>query len=205
MKVVLFGAGGHGKVAMDCCRSIYPSADIVVGDDGAGIQDTEFCGCRVIGGRATVTADFRGWSCHVAIGANRMRGALFELFRLAGLVPLTLTHQSAIVSASAEIGAGTLVMPRVVVNAGALIGEDCILNTGAIIEHDCVIGDHVHISPGAVLGGGVRVGSYAHVGLGAVILPGAVIGEDAVVGAGAVVLKRVEAGAKVVGVPAREL
>ncbi len=205
MRVVVFGAGGHGKVALECCRSNYPNAEIVVADDREERWGSEFSGHPVIGGRATVSTDFVGWSFHVAVGENRTRGALFALFKLAGLTPLTLVHPSAIVSVSAGIGAGTLVMPRVVINAGARIGEDCILNTGAIVEHDCEIGDHAHLSPGTVLGGGVHVGPFAHVGLGAVILPGAEVGEGAMVGAGAVVLRRVEAGARVVGVPAREL
>jgi acetyltransferase EpsM len=205
MNVVLFGAGGHGKVVLDCCRSCVPTAEVVFGDDGAGRREGSYCGCAVVGGRAVICMFKEGWYYHVAIGDNRLRGEAFLFFLQAGLSPLTLVHPSSVVSDSAVVGAGTLVMPRVVVNAGARIGVNCILNTGAIIEHDCVIGDHTHVSPGAVLGGGVQIGAYTHVGLGAVILPGAEIGCEAVIGAGAVVLRRVDAGVTVIGVPARRI
>ena len=77
-----------------------------------------------------------------------------------------LIHPSAFVSGWTRLGAGTVLMPRVVVNADAIIGRDCILNTGAIVEHDCHIGDHVHIAPGVILGGGVRIEPSSLLGLG---------------------------------------
>jgi serine acetyltransferase len=61
------------------------------------------------------------------------------------------------------------------------------------------------IDPGAVLTGRVRIGSEVEVGSGAVLIPDSAVGDGAAVGAGAVVVRPVEAGATVVGVPARPL
>lgn len=199
MKLILWGAGGHGKVVLDVARGSGVYEEIAFMDDDPAVG-REFAGCPVFLGIPKGYEEFL-----VSIGVNRTRAACYSKVLNVGLRPATLIDPSAVISASAKIGCGTVVMPRVVVNADAVIGENCILNTGAIVEHDCKIGDHSHISPGAVLGGGVKVGRFAHLGIGVNVLPGAVIGEGAVVGAGAVVLAEIPAGVTAVGVPARVL
>ena len=93
-----------------------------------------------------------------------------------------------IISPSAKIGYGTVVMPKAVINAGSKIGIHTIINTNAIVEHDNQIGDYVHISC-AVLAGGVKVGNLSHIALNATVLPLVEIGSHCVVGAGATVIK----------------
>ena len=203
-QLLLWGAGGHAKVVLDCAVAARAFQDIAFIDDA---PIGEFCGHPVLGTRALLAAVLRqGYSeILVSIGDNSIRAACFALALEHGLAGAIIIHPSATVSPSASIAAGTVIMPGAIVNAGARIGRNCIVNTAAIIEHDCIIGDHVHISPGVALGGGVRIGAMAHLGLGAIALPGAAIGERAIVGAGSVVLKTVAPATTVVGVPARVL
>jgi sugar O-acyltransferase (sialic acid O-acetyltransferase NeuD family) len=203
--LVLWGAGGHGKVVFDVARAMGVFKTISFIDDACEEQAREFCACQVLAAsRYLQLSSGKGGAQYlVSIGKNKMRAACFQQALDNGLAPATLVHPSAVISESARLGDGTVVMPRVVINAGAQIGRDCIVNTAAVVEHDCRIGDHVHLSPGVLLGGGVTVHSLAHVGIGAIALPGTEIGEGAVVGAGAVVLHSVPAGVTVAGVPAR--
>ena len=60
-----------------------------------------------------------------------------------------------VVSPSAKIGSGTVVMASAVINADAEIGNHVIINTNAVVEHDSKISDFVHISPSATLTGAV--------------------------------------------------
>ena len=204
MRLLLWGAGGHGKVVYDVVAAVGAFEEVALIDDNPALR---LCtpGPPVVGTSEALDAlRQQGYDCClVSIGPNQARARCFRTALAHGLSPATAVHPSAIVSPSASIGAGTVVMPNAVINAGARVGQNCIINTGAIVEHDCVIGNHVHISPRVALGGGVTVGPYAHIGIGAVVLPGAIVGEEAVVGAGAVVLKEAPAHCTVVGVPAR--
>jgi len=205
--LVLWGAGGHGKVVLDVARAMGRFGTISFIDDACERPGREFCDCQVFEASRYLQL-LKGKGCSqylVSIGKNEMRAACFQRALEHGLLPVRLVHPSAVISESARLEDGTVVMARVVINAGAQIGKNCILNTAAVVEHDCRVGDHVHLSPGVLLGGGVTVHSFAHVGLGAIALPGAEIGEGAIVGAGAVVLGSVPSGTTVVGIPARDL
>ena len=114
-------------------------------------------------------------------------------------------HPRAVVSPTATLGRGTVVLPGAIINAAATIGEAVILNTGCIVEHECVVEDGVHLSPNATLCGGVRCKPRAWVAAGSTVIPLKVIGEGAVVGAGSTVIGDVPDGVTVVGSPARPI
>ena len=202
--LLIWGAGGHGKVVLDVARSTGCFEHIAFMDDDHTKNRLTFCDCPLLSGPEELHC-VPGSTFVVAVGDNRARALCFSRALENGLSPVALVHPTAVIAPSASIGPGTVVMPGVIVNAGAVIGEDCIINTGAVVEHDCRIEAHVHISPRVVLGGGVRVGPFAHVGIGAVVLPSAVVGEEAIVGAGAVVLREAPARCTVVGVPAKAI
>jgi len=205
--LVLWGASGHGKVVLDIARAMGGFTTISFVDDACERSGLDFCDCPVFGAGQHLQwlRDRGGAKYVVSIGHNEMRAACFQRAFDHGLLPATLIHPAAVVSKSARLEDGTVVMAKAVINADARIGKNCIVNTAAVVEHDCRIGDHVHLSPGVLLGGGVTVHSFAHVGIGAIALPGAEIGAGAIVGAGAVVLDSVPSGATVVGIPARAL
>jgi acetyltransferase EpsM len=204
--LVLWGAGGHGKVVLDIASAMGAFGAISFIDDASEGLAHEFCGCEVSEASRYLQSLNKARSQYVvSIGRNELRAACFQRAFEHGLLPVTLVHPSAVISPSAQLDDGTVVMARAVINASAQVGKNCIVNTAAVVEHDCRVGDHVHLSPGVLLGGDVTVHSFAHVGIGAIALPGVEIGEGAIVGAGAVVLDSVPAGATYVGVPARPL
>lgn len=203
--LLLWGAGGHGKVVLDIARASQLYTLIAFVDDSLDPARPALHGAEILGCpdelESLLAAGYQ--SLVVSVGNNQARARCFKTATGMGFARPALVHPTAVVSPNARLGAGTVVMPRAVVNAGAEIGENAIVNTAAVVEHDCRIGDHVHLSPGVVLGGGVTVRAFAHLGLGAIALPGTVIGDYAVVGAGAVVLRSVPSGMTVAGVPAR--
>ena len=202
--LLIWGAGGHGRVVLDAARSTRTFERIVFMDEDHKRMGHAFCDCPLIGGSEKLHS-LTGCAFIIAIGNNRIRSQCFGRALAGDLLPAALIHATAIISPTARIGRGTVVMAGAIVNAGTVIDENCIINSGAIIEHDCRIQPHAHISPGVVLGGGVSVGRLAHIGIGAIVLPGATVGEESIVGAGAVVLREAPAHCTSVGVPAKAL
>jgi sugar O-acyltransferase (sialic acid O-acetyltransferase NeuD family) len=208
--IVVYGAGGHGKVVADAAELQGYEVRAFL-DDGPGRDGVAFFGRPVATWErflAAAKSGTGGWQeCGVAmaIGANVVRERLQRKVAEAGVRVVTVVHPRAVVARTARLGAGTVVIAGATVNPDAIVGLGAIVNTGAVVEHDCVVGDFAHFSPNATLGGDVHVGVRTHMGLGAVALPGVRIGADVRVGAGAVVHRNVADGLTVVGVPARPL
>lgn len=204
MMVVIYGAGGHGKVVADILR--HQPGVTLAGfiDDCVELHGKTIAGYRVLGG-FDLLQDKRFDQCKLvlAIGDNRARRKLSELVGKMGYEFANAIHPSCQLGSDVSVGKGTVMMANVVVNAGSVVGNHAILNTGATVDHDCLVGDFCHISPGVHLAGGVTVEEGVHVGIGASVLPNVRIGRDSVIGAGAAVTEDIPPGVLAVGVPTR--
>lgn len=187
-KLLIIGAGGHGKVVYDIAESTKRFDEICFLDDAVkGI----FYKSRVVGTVDDINKYSNDYSFIVAIGNNKVRRSLQEVLKKQQAKIETLIHCSAVISSSVVIGQGTVVMPNVVVNADTKISEGCIVNTASIVEHDCNIGNFCHISPNVTICGTVSVGESTWVGAGATIINNISICSDVIVGAGSIVLKSI--------------
>lgn len=208
--LVIFGAGGHGRVAADCAASMLAAGragwrELVFLDPEHG--HSRQSGRWTIHGPDQAIADFDPdtTDCFAAVGDNGLRKRIQEAAVQRGYRFAVLVHPSAVVGSDVSFGDGTLVMPNAVVNFGATVGNGSIVNTGAIVEHDCGIGAWVHLAPGSVLGGDVKVGDGSFVGLGARVLPGLEVCPGAVIGGGATVTRPIARPGIYVGTPARPI
>jgi len=191
--IYIYGASGHGLVVADVARACGYD-DILFIDDG----ENGYLTFEEVNKNAHIPIAF-------GIGSNTIRAKLLEKAQNSGFEIVSLTHPSAIISASATIGKGTVIMPSVVVNAKATIGDGIILNTGCIIEHECVVEDFVHISPKVALAGNIKVGAFSHIGIGSNVIQGIIIGKNTVIGAGSVVVKNIGNFKKAYGNPCKEI
>lgn len=200
-QLLVIGAGGHARVVIDVARAA--GFDPVAALDLAGVGAA--CnGVEVIGGDELTASMFAKGvrQAVVAIGDNALRSRIGLRLCDIGFSLPSIVHPSAIVSPSARIGDGTVVMPLAVINAAATIGAMVIVNTNAVIEHDCAIGDGAHIAPGCRLGGIVSVGNQTLIGIGSVVRPEARIGDHAVIGAGSTVIGNIDGHQVATGCPA---
>ena len=204
-RLLIVGAGGHGRVVADAADASGKWSEIAFVDDR--YPELSSSGpWPVVGSLSDLKGLQEYWdSVVVAIGDNRLRLKLQQEASYVGFSIASVIHPSAQISRQVSIGEGSVVFANAVVNTGSSLGRSVILNTAATIDHDGVIGDAVHISPGAHLAGNVGVGEYAWVGIGAAVINGINIGPGATVGAGASVIRDVTTGQTVVGVPARDI
>ncbi|MDD5265197.1 MAG: acetyltransferase [Candidatus Bipolaricaulis sp.] len=204
--VVIYGAGGHGRVVLDAALRVPGLRVVGVIDDASTLRGQRLLTTEILGDVSVLSEPrFRLCRVVVAIGDPASREAAAARVAAAGLGFAAIVHPTAFLAYGVSLGEGAMVLPMAVVHTGGSIGAHAIVNTGAIVEHDCRVGDYAHVAPGARLGGGVIVGRAALVGIGASILPGVRVGECAVVGVGAAVISDVRAGAVVGGSPARIL
>lgn len=200
--IILYGAGGHGKVIADMVEKEGKFEIAGFLDDTA--QATAF-GIPILGGKEVIPKlKEKGITAAVVcIGAGDARKTVQQMLKSAGMEIVTVRHPSAQVARGASIGEGTVLMPQTVVGPDTVIGEGCIINTAATVDHDCVIGAFTHIAPGANIAGSVTVGALSHIGIGTAIKQGVRIGSNVTVGAGSVVIDDLPDGVTAYGVPAK--
>lgn len=196
-RLVIVGAGGHGKVVADIAlKNGYK--DICFVDDNA---TGECLGYPIIGTSAVLERlDDLKTDFIIAVGNNEIRKRVAESHDVNWV---SLIHPSAQIGVNVKIGKGTVVMAGVVINACASIGQHCIINSCAVVEHDNILADYVHISPNTALGGTVHIGECAHIGIGATVKNNINVCSNCRIGAGAVVVKDIFAGGVYIGIPAR--
>lgn len=199
-KLVIIGAGGHGKVCgdialqMDCYPEIYFLDDYAEGM----VMNIPIIGKISDYSKWIAVADF-----FVAIGNSKVREKYLTMLKETGASIAALIHPGCVLGARVSIGCGTAVMAGAVINPDARIGEGVIINTAASVDHDNVIGDYCHISVGSHLAGTVVIGEHTMIGAGATVINNVKICSGCMIGAGAVVVKDIEEQGTYVGVPAR--
>ena len=198
--ISILGSGGHARVVIEALRSNNKCMDIYIMDENKPSQCL-LLGCYSI----NLLTD---WSrleknFHVAVGSNEVRCRMSKSAISLGKKPISVIHDSALISESALILDGSFVAANVVIASEAQVKSGCIINHSAVIDHDCFIGEYSHIAPNATLGGSVQVGQQCLIGAGAVVLPNISIGDYVKVGAGSVVTKNIPSGKICVGNPAK--
>ena len=198
----IFGAGGHGKVVAEVAQACSWTVGGFIDDNlPAGSQVNRI---EVVDRSLESFAGQKEHAVFIALGDDRLRHHMGRAQRQSGCHTPILIHPSAVVSPSASIGEGTVIMAGAVIQSCATLGTDCIVNTAATVDHDCKIADAAQICPGAHLAGNVSVGERAFIGTGANIVPGIAVGDEACVAAGATVIANVDARSLVAGTPAVE-
>lgn len=197
-QLVIIGAGGHGVV----CAEI---AKLCGYDRIVFLDDKESSTAPISGPVDSYTKYLEDSDFFVAIGDNQTRRVLLERLENSKADIISLVHPSAVISDTAVIGKGSVVMAGAVINARTRISNGVIINTCSSVDHDCKIKDYAHISVGAHIAGVVNVGDEVFVGAGATVINMVTVCSGCIIGAGGVVICDLLEKGTYVGVPVKKI
>ena len=199
--VVVYGAGGHGKVIADALTASGQKVLAFI-DGNVSLRGSTVLDLPIYFADEWLRSQ-PGALVALGVGDNVVREQVAMRVKHCGCSVISVVHPGAIVARSAMIGEGVTIMAGAVLNPDCAIGDGVIINTSAIVEHDVRIDRYVHLSPNCAVGGGAQIGAFAHVGMGASVLPFKRVGINCVIGAGAVVVSDIPDEQVAYGVPAR--
>ena len=203
LRVLIIGAGGHGKVLLDTLQTRGDCTVICLIDQEPGKKGTRTLGVEDMGDDDRVEQYKPGEVLLVngvgSVGLPEARKRIFENWKSKGYSFHKVTHPGAIISRTARLEEDAQVLAGTVIQTDAVIGRNIIVNIRASVDHDCTIGDHCHIAPGVTLSGGIKIGPCCHIGTGATIIQGIEVGQNSVVGAPNRALKDLPSGSKFLG------
>lgn len=197
-RLIIIGAGGHGRVCAE-------AASLNGYNEIAFLDDRSIDGLNVIDSTDNFVKYIHDSVFFVAIGDNAIRADYISKIKKSGGRLVRICHPQSVVSVSAKIGAGTVVMAGAVVQADAVIGEGVIINTCSSVDHDCVIGDFSHVAVGARLAGAVKLGDFVFAGANCAVSNNLSITDRCIIGAGTAVIHDITKSGTYVGVPARRV
>lgn len=147
-KIIIIGAGGHGKVVLDILlkqKQLKKEFDILGFLDDK--KDEKIMGYHVIG----FLSDIKKYENEknvlfiLAFGDNIIREKIAKENKK--LKYKTVIHPSVVLGEECEVGEGTVLKANSVIGPGTKIGKHCIINSLVSIEQDSLVEDFVHIYP----------------------------------------------------------
>lgn len=201
-KLIIIGAGGHGKVVANIAMLNGYKEIYFLDDDTSKKYIGKY---QIIGTTKDINRYKNEYDFFIAIGSNETRKKLAMLLLDNNIKPVSLIHPSAVIDSTVQIGYGVVVMANAVINADTKIGNNVIVNTASSIDHDCIINDYVHVSPGVHIAGNVHIGEKTWLCIGSSIINNISVSRNCIIGAGSVVLKNIEKSGVYVGIPMRRI
>lgn len=185
-KLLIVGAGGHGRCCLDIAKSLSCYDEIAFLDDPM-VHDC-INGSKVIGKIDEMCSYYLEYEdIFIAIGNNEMRKKWCMQAEMIGYRIVTLISPKADVSPYAAVGKGTIVFPFAQIEANAWIGEGNIISAHTVIHHDAkveaygllyanvivrpaaLIQEKCRIESHCVIQAGTRIPSNQHIPAGTII------------------------------------
>ena len=160
-RLLIIGAGGHGRVVKESADAMGGYARIDFVDDNSPDAIGKIADLEQL--RSKYDDAF------VGIGNNHVRNELItKLMDLGYEIPI-LIHPTAYVSPSSRILIGTIIEPKAIVNANARVGYGCIISVGAIVDHDVTIEECAHVNAGAICKAGAHIPAEERIDAGQIV------------------------------------
>jgi sugar O-acyltransferase (sialic acid O-acetyltransferase NeuD family) len=204
----ILGAGGFGRELMNMLLDIQNIKGPIWNIMGF-LDDTEeplkgkSCDYQVLG----TIVDYQPKENDVlamGIANPAAKEKIVNMLKTRSAVFESILHPYSYYARHISIGEGAIICAGFGMSVNVSVGDfTTMLNCS--LGHDVTVGNYSTISGYSNIMGYVKVGQRVFIGGNVAIAPHVVIEDDAYVGVGSVVLKRVKAGEKVFGNPAKEI
>ena len=138
-----------------------------------------------------------------AVGSVNGREATVNKVKAKGGTFISLLNRTSLIQGNVTIGEGVFLGPYTVIGDSVTLANHVLLNTHSSIGHDSILGEYTCVMSYVDITGCCQIGKKVFLASGCRMTPATRIGDEAYVGIGSVVLRRVKAGTKVFGNPAK--
>lgn len=204
----IVGASGCGREVLNIIKDIHALKGVqwnVVGflDDNLHALEGIECDYKVV---ETIQNYVPQENDVLALGiANpQIKEKIVTMLKNKGAAFQSIIHPYVALGRFNTVGEGAVIYSGFGMSVNVNIGSFCTL-LACGLGHDVTVGDFSTISTWCNIMGHVKIGKRVFMGGNCAVAPSAVIEDDAYVGVGSVVLRKVKAGKKVFGNPAREM
>ena len=211
-KIILYGASNYGYEVADLIFDINRSANAKIYSIEGFIDDNAKQGGElkndlpILGNRSWIeTNDISSFYFICCIGNPETKAKVVAYLESKKAKFTILIHPSAIVSATATIEEGAIIMAGNILSTKCYIAKHVILNLACTIGHNTLIGKYSTINPGSNISGDVNLEEGVLVGTNATILEKLTVGSYTTVGAASLVHTNLPEKVVVFGMPARIL
>ena len=143
--LIILGAGSHGAEVKEIAKMLRVFGRIDFLDD-----DTSKEG--VIGTWQDAAKFRESYGCAiVAVGNRKLREFWLSRLTEMGYVIPTLVHPTAVISESAQIGAGTVVCANATIGTNAKLGVGCIISSSVTVARGATVEDWSHIDTSGIV------------------------------------------------------
>lgn len=153
-ELVIVGAGGFARETAQAVRDAGDFTLLGHLDDNADLHGTDVDGVPVLGGCDLVN-DLSEARVVVCVGNPRDYAVRARLVRRFGLPEgryATVVHPTAVVSATSEVGPGSVLLAHCVLTAAVRVGAHVAVMPQVVLTHDDVVEDYVTLTSGVRLG-----------------------------------------------------
>jgi len=159
--VVGSALGGGAAQVIDAISRSEDQIAVAIYDNSPEAKGRCIHGIEVAGSSENVIQAYKAGAFDaaiIAIGNIKLRKEVFDWLNLASIPLCNIIDRDAVVSTTAKIGAGNVLLCHSYVGPGVVIRDNCYVITGSRINHDSYLGSHCYLSTGVSIGGRVKVG-----------------------------------------------
>lgn len=151
-KIVIIGAGGHGKVLAEIVKQNNNSLNLGFVDDGIEKETVVFDSITCWGTvNELITKQISVDGVVVGIGNNEIRKKIVQQLKTAGIPIESVVHPSVQIASSTVIGKGVAILQGAVISTLVHVEEGAIIDVGVVVNHEATVKSFAHLTIGTIV------------------------------------------------------